>query len=187
MGRDARGVRGINLRDGDQLVGMGVFARESTHALVVVCERGYGKRTALSEFPTKNRGGYGVIAIKTSARNGPVAGIRVVSNDDHLILISSRGKLIRMAVSGISLLGRATQGVRVMRLDEEERVASLERLADAELNQDIAEETPEEASREDLEAALEDEADDADDGDLPPEDGDEDEMDDGGDADEGDE
>jgi DNA gyrase subunit A len=153
MGRDARGVRGINLREGDRLIGMGTFARDSQHALVVVCERGYGKRTALQDFPTKNRGGYGVIAIKASERNGPVAGIRVVSEDDHLILISSKGKLIRMPVSGISLLGRATQGVRVMRLDvdEGERVASIERLADAELNQDIAEETPEAASAEDAE------------------------------------
>jgi DNA gyrase subunit A len=140
MGRDARGVRGINLREGDQLVGMGVFERESDQTLVVVCERGYGKRTALSEFPVKNRGTYGVIAIKTSARNGPVAGVRVVTEEDHLILISDRGRLIRIRVAGISLLGRATQGVRVMRLDEDERVASIERLADAESAEQITEE-----------------------------------------------
>ncbi len=185
MGRDAYGVRGINLREGDQLVGMGVFPRQSDNALLVVCERGYGKRTSLQEFPTKNRGGYGVIAIKTSARNGPVAGIRVVSEGDHVILIASRGKLIRMAVSGISLLGRATQGVRIMRLDEDERVASLERLADAELNQDIAEETPEEASKEDLEAmAAEDAADDDDDGDEPAGEDDDDDADEPKDDDE---
>ncbi len=74
MGRDARGVRGINLRKDDMVVGMGVFERDSTQSALIVCERGYGKRTALSEFPTKNRGGKGVIAIKTTDRNGQVAG-----------------------------------------------------------------------------------------------------------------
>lgn len=132
MGRDARGVRGVNLRDGDALVGMAVFPEESNDALVVVCQNGYGKRTSVSEFPTKNRGGYGVIAIKTTERNGPVTGVRVVSEDDHLILISDKGRLIRMRVSDISLMGRATQGVRVMRLDKGEQVASIEKLADPE-------------------------------------------------------
>ncbi|MEM9490634.1 MAG: DNA gyrase subunit A, partial [Myxococcota bacterium] len=112
MGRDARGVRGINLRNGDAVVGMSVFARDCADTALIVCENGYGKRTILDEYPTKNRGGYGVIAIKTSERNGPVSGVRLVAEDDHVILISSTGKLIRMRVSDIPVLGRATQGVR---------------------------------------------------------------------------
>ncbi|HKE16431.1 MAG TPA: DNA gyrase subunit A [Kofleriaceae bacterium] len=137
MGRDARGVRGINLRKDDMLVGMGVFARDTTDSVLIVCERGYGKRTALSEYPTKNRGGMGVIAIKTSERNGPVAGLRVTSEEDHIILISTTGRLIRIPVNTISLVGRATQGVRIMRVDQDERVASIERLADMEDSESI--------------------------------------------------
>ena len=132
MGRDARGVRGVNLREGDELVGMLVFKRDSDETVLIVCERGYGKRTALSEYPTKNRGGMGVIAIKASERNGPVAGLRLARNEDHLILISTTGRLIRIPVATISVVGRATQGVRVMRLDDDERVASIERLVDPE-------------------------------------------------------
>jgi DNA gyrase subunit A len=130
MGREARGVRGINLRDGDQLVGMVAFPRDSQETLLTVCERGYGKRTALSEFPTKNRGGYGVISVKTSDRNGLVTGVRLAADEDHLILISNKGRLIRMRVADISVMGRATQGVRVMRIDDDEVVASIERVAD---------------------------------------------------------
>jgi DNA gyrase subunit A len=95
-----------------------------------VCERGYGKRTPLADYPTKNRGGKGVIAIKTTARNGLVAGTRIVTNEDHLILISDRGKLIRLRVSDITPKGRATQGVRLMRVDDGEHVAAIERLAE---------------------------------------------------------
>jgi DNA gyrase subunit A len=95
-----------------------------------VCARGYGKRTALGDYPTKNRGGKGVISIKTTARNGEVSGSRIVTDDDHLILISDRGKLIRLRVNDISVVGRATQGVRLMRVDDGEHVAAIERLAE---------------------------------------------------------
>lgn len=130
MGRTAGGVRGISLREGDRLVGMVTFPRESSATLMTVCERGYGKRTPLSDYPTKNRGGKGVIAIKTTARNGQVAATRIVADDDHLILISDRGKLIRIRMSDVSIQGRATQGVRVMRVDDGEHVAAIERLAE---------------------------------------------------------
>ena len=134
MGRTAGGVRGITLRPGDRLVGMVTFARsiETSGAatLITVCERGYGKRTVLADYPTKNRGGKGVIAIKTSARNGLVAATRIVSDEDHLILISDRGKLIRLRVVDIAPKGRATQGVRLMRVDDGEHVAAIERLAE---------------------------------------------------------
>src|SRR6185503_14456709 len=130
MGRSAAGVRGISLRDGDRVVGMCTFARDSAATMITVCERGYGKRTQLTDYPTKNRGGKGVITIKTTARNGLVSGVRIVTDDDHMILISDRGKLIRLRVRDIPVQGRATQGVRVMRLEDGEHVAAIERLAE---------------------------------------------------------
>ena len=170
MGRTAGGVRGISLREGDRLVGMVTFARDSSATLITVCERGYGKRTAHGDYPTKNRGGKGVIAIKTTARNGQVSATRIVTDDDHLILISDRGKLIRLRVRDITIQGRATQGVRLMRVDDGEHVAAIERLADPGEESGIAEGTPIEA---------------IDDGDTIPNDGLEDDVDDEGD-DEGD-
>jgi DNA gyrase subunit A len=145
MGRTAAGVRGISLREGDRLVGMVTFARESSSTLITVCERGYGKRTAVGDYPTKNRGGKGVIAIKTTTRNGQVSATRIVTDEDHLILISDRGKLIRLRVKDISIQGRATQGVRLMRVDDGEHVAAIERLADPGEESDILEGTPIEA------------------------------------------
>jgi len=130
MGRTAGGVRGITLREGDKLVGMCTFPRDSTATMITVCERGYGKRTALGDYPVKNRGGKGVITIKTTARNGLVSGVRIVTDEDHMILISDRGKLIRLRVIDIPVQGRATQGVRVMRVDDGEHVAAIERLAE---------------------------------------------------------
>ena len=149
MGREARGVRGINLREGDRLVGMVAFERDSTATLVAVCAKGYGKRTLLSDFPTKNRGGKGVIAIKATDRNGPVAAIRIATDDDHLILISDRGKLIRIKAGDVSVMGRAAQGVRMMRVDEGEAVVAVERLANPE-DSDIETEQLEAPTAEDV-------------------------------------
>lgn len=162
MGRDARGVRGITLREGDRLVGMVTFAKDATATMVTICQRGYGKRTALTDYPCKNRGGKGIITIKTTARNGQVAAVRVATEDDHSILISDKGKLIRIRVKDIPLQGRATQGVRIMRLEEGETIAAIERLADPGEETNIEEATPIEAAAEDDAAALEgDEGDDA--------------------------
>jgi DNA gyrase subunit A len=133
MGRTARGVRGIRLREGDdQVVGMAVLPREEPATLLTVCERGYGKRTPTSDYPTKNRGGKGVITIKTTERNGKVVNLRLVTDDDDLMLISDGGKLIRMPVGGIPTIGRNTQGVRLVRLEESEKVVAMERLAEKE-------------------------------------------------------
>ena len=122
MGRTARGVRGIRLREGDdEVVGMAVIPREAPATLLTVCERGYGKRTPTSDYPTKNRGGKGVITIKTSERNGKVVGLRIVTDDDDLMLITDGGKLIRMPVDGIPTIGRNTQGVRLIRLETASR------------------------------------------------------------------
>jgi DNA gyrase subunit A len=143
MGRSARGVRGIRLRQGastdaDEVVGMAVIPREEPATLLTVCEKGYGKRTPTSDYPTKNRGGKGVITIKTTERNGKVVGLRLVTDDDDLMLITDGGKLIRMPVAGIPTIGRNTQGVRLIRLEqaegekEAEKVVAMERIAEKE-------------------------------------------------------
>jgi DNA gyrase subunit A len=133
MGRTARGVRGIRLRaSGDEVVGMAVIPRDAPATLLTVCEKGYGKRTPTSDYPTKNRGGKGVITIKTSERNGKVVGLRIVTDDDDLMLITNGGKLIRMPVAGIPTIGRNTQGVRLIRLETDEQVVAMERMAEKE-------------------------------------------------------
>jgi DNA gyrase subunit A len=177
MGRTARGVRGIRLRDGDneELVGMAIIPREEPATLLTVCEHGYGKRTPTSDYPTKNRGGKGVITIKTTERNGKVVSLRLVTDEDDLMLITDGGKLIRMPVGGIPTIGRNTQGVRLIRLEEAEKVVAMERIAekeegDAEVAPEVAaaraELEAQPLAAEDLadEAAAEDEADDEDDG-----------------------
>jgi DNA gyrase subunit A len=133
MGRSAAGVRGISLRSDDRLVGMCSFIRDDAAAtLITVCARGYGKRTALADYPTKNRGGKGVITIKTSERNGKVVNLRIVTDEDDLMLITNGGKLIRMPVNGIPTIGRNTQGVRLIRLEPDEQVVAMERIAEKE-------------------------------------------------------
>jgi DNA gyrase subunit A len=133
MGRTARGVRGIRLRgNDDDVVGMAIMPREEPATLLTVCERGYGKRTPTSDYPTKNRGGKGVITIKATERNGKVVSLRLVTDEDDLMLITDGGKLIRMPVSGIPTIGRNTQGVRLIRLEEAEKVVAMERLAEKE-------------------------------------------------------
>ena len=102
---------------------MAVIPREEPATLLTVCERGYGKRTPTSDYPTKNRGGKGVITIKTTERNGKVVSLRMVTDDDDLMLITDGGKLIRMPVDGIPTIGRNTQGVRLIRLEDTKVVA----------------------------------------------------------------
>ncbi len=144
MGRTARGVRGIRLRESDEVVGMGVIPREISVTLLTVCEKGYGKRTPTADYPIKNRGGKGVITIKTSDRNGKVVALRIVTDDDDLMIITDGGKLIRMPVDGIPTIGRNTQGVRLIRLDETERVVAMERMAEKEEGERV--ESPEVAA-----------------------------------------
>jgi len=132
MGRAARGVIGIRLEEGDALVGMSILEAESTASILTVCEQGFGKRTDATEYRVQNRGGVGIITIKTTDRNGPVVGCRIVQDSDHLMTITDGGKIIRMPVGGISVIGRNTQGVRLVRLEEGEKIAAVERLAEAE-------------------------------------------------------
>jgi DNA gyrase subunit A len=132
MGRQARGVRGINLRGDDLVVQMAILETGSTSSVATVCEHGFGKRTLASEFTVQNRGGLGLISIKATSRNGLVAGTQVVGDEDELMIITNVGKVIRMAAADISVIGRNTQGVRLIRLEGEEAVVAVERLAEPE-------------------------------------------------------
>jgi len=127
MGRTARGVRGINLAAGDVVVGMDSVAKNSY--LLVVTSKGYGKRTPIEEYRVQTRGGKGVFTTKTSDRNGPVTGIKVVKDGEELMLISDKGLIIRMGVDDISEYGRSAQGVRLMRMNEEQKIVAVAKLA----------------------------------------------------------
>ncbi len=128
MGRTAAGVKGIELAPGDQVVAMEAVA--GAPALLTVTENGYGKRTRIDEYPLQRRGGKGVITIQTSQRNGPVVGALLVDENDEVMLISDRGKIVRTRVGGISVIGRRTQGVRLIRLEPGERLVGVARLAE---------------------------------------------------------
>ena len=128
MGRTAYGVRGISLREDDEVVGMGVLAPGGT--ILSVTEQGYGKRTELDEYRVQSRGGLGIINIQTSDRNGKVIGVAQVSDDDELMLITQQGKILRMASSGIRTIGRSTQGVRLIDIEGDDRAVSIARLAE---------------------------------------------------------
>ena len=130
MGRTARGVRGMDLRTGDQVVGMTVLDADTDAAILTMCAQGYGKRTAAEDYKVQNRGGKGIITIKVNNRNGPVVGSLAVQTDDQIMLVTNRGKVIRTRVSEISAVGRNTMGVRVIRTVEDERVVAIERLVD---------------------------------------------------------
>jgi DNA gyrase subunit A len=130
MGRAAHGVRGITLRKDDEVVAMEVV-REGG-AMLTVTQYGYGKRTELHEYRLQSRGGVGIINIQTSERNGKVVGIEYVSGDDELMLISQQGKILRMITSDIRAIGRVTQGVKLIGMEEGDQVVSVARLAERE-------------------------------------------------------
>ncbi len=126
MGRATRGVKGITLgKSGDAVVGMEIVEDRAT--LLVVCENGYGKRTSFEEFRAQRRGGKGIIAIKTSKRNGPVVGELSVGDNDDIIVITAEGKMIRTPVSQVRTIGRNTQGVRIISLSAGDRVVDVAR------------------------------------------------------------
>ena len=133
MGRTAKGVRGIKLQEGQQVMSL-IIVESDEVAVLTATENGYGKRTAIDDYPQKSRGGSGVISIQVSERNGPVVGAVVVREQDEIMLISSQGTLIRTPVKDISVFGRNTQGVRLVNLGDEEKLAGLERIV--EMNND---------------------------------------------------
>ncbi|KPJ57776.1 MAG: DNA gyrase subunit A [Planctomycetes bacterium DG_58] len=123
MGRPAAGVRGIKLAKGDQVVDLVIVSENTT--LLTACEHGYGKRTSFDDYPRHRRGGQGVINIKTSRRNGRVVAVRDVHETDDLMMVTASGKIVRTAVASISVIGRSTQGVRLIRLGREDRLVSV--------------------------------------------------------------
>ncbi|HLC19573.1 MAG TPA: DNA gyrase subunit A [Candidatus Nanoarchaeia archaeon] len=127
MGRNAAGVRGIRLKEGDIVVGMEVA--DETKTLLTVTNKGYGKRTELSEYRLINRGGSGVTNIYLTDKNGFVVGVKAVIDTDELMFVSKNGSAIRTAAKDISVIGRSTQGVRVMRLDEGDELVAVESMA----------------------------------------------------------
>ena len=127
MGRLAAGVKGISLGEDDTVVGVAVL--KSDDSILTVTERGYGKRTAVAEYRLQARGGKGVFTIKTSERNGYVVGVLPVVDEDQVMLVANSGKVIRMPMDTVRLIGRNTQGVRLINLEEDELVVDLSMLA----------------------------------------------------------
>jgi DNA gyrase subunit A len=130
MGRDTYGVRGMTLEPGDEVVALDLV--EPGAALLAVADNGYGKRTDMDEYRLTRRGGKGIITMKTTDKTGKVVGVRMVTDDDQIMLVTSGGKVIRLRVREIRVIGRNTQGVRLIDLEEGERVASVARLAERE-------------------------------------------------------
>jgi DNA gyrase subunit A len=130
MGRTAYGVRGITLRDDDYVVAMEVVKPGGT--LLSVTERGFGKRTEIDEYRVQSRGGLGIINIGTSERNGQVVGIAYVQDEDEVLLITQQGMIIRMLTNDVRAIGRATQGVRLIDIEDEDKVVSVARLVEKE-------------------------------------------------------
>lgn len=130
MGRTSRGVRGMQLEGEDRLIGMEVVSDSTSATLVTVTENGYGKRTDLDEYRLQGRGGKGIITIKTSDRNGQVVDIKLINEDFDLMFITDRGKVLRTGVCDLSIIGRNTQGVRLMVLENEERIVAVAKLAE---------------------------------------------------------
>ena len=138
LGRNAMGVRGIRLRDGDWVVGAG--SSLAGEAVLTITEKGYGKRTLLSEYSIHGRGGIGIKNYQVTDKTGGIADVKIVNPGEDILVISDDGTIIRMAVDHISVLGRSTQGVRIMRLAEGSRVISIER-TEREQGEDEVEET----------------------------------------------
>ena len=138
MGRSATGVRGVNLRDGDKVVGASVITDQDE--VLVITEKGYGKRTMASEYPTKGRGGKGIKTANITEKNGPLAGLLTVKGDEDLMIITDTGVMIRTSVGNISQTGRSTQGVKVMRLDQDAKIVTFTTVQPEEKDEEVGEE-----------------------------------------------
>ena len=138
MGRSATGVRGVNLRDGDKVVGASVITDQDE--VLVITEKGYGKRTIAGEYPTKGRGGKGIKTANITEKNGPLAGLLTVKGDEDLMIITDTGVMIRTGVADISQTGRSTQGVKVMRLDQDAKIVTFTTVQPDEKDEEVVEE-----------------------------------------------
>lgn len=138
MGRSATGVRGVNLRDGDKVVGASVITDQDE--VLVITEKGYGKRTMAGEYPTKGRGVKGIKTANITEKNGPLAGLLTVKGDEDLMIITDTGVMIRTGVANISQTGRSTQGVKVMRLDQDAKIVTFTTVQADEKDEEVVEE-----------------------------------------------
>ena len=138
MGRSATGVRGVNLREGDKVVGASVVTDQDE--VLIITEKGYGKRTMAGEYPTKGRGGKGIKTANITEKNGPLAGLLTVKGDEDLMIITDTGVMIRTGVANISQTGRSTQGVKVMRLDQDAKIVTFTTVQPDEKDEEVVEE-----------------------------------------------
>jgi DNA gyrase subunit A len=146
MGRVTRGVRGMNLEARDEVIGMEVVDPTATGSTIfTLTENGFGKRTDLDEYRGQSRGGKGLITIKTTTRNGLVVGVMQVNDENQLMVITDQGKILRVPVAGFSVIGRNTQGVRVMVTEEQEKIVAVAKLAEREDDESLEPEGAEEA------------------------------------------
>lgn len=143
MGRSAAGVRGIRLREGDLVVGSDVL--EKDHNVLIITEKGYGKQTPVSEYPIKGRGGKGIKTANITEKNGPLAGMTIVSGQEDIMVTTTQGVMIRFNVDSVSQTGRATLGVRLIRLEGNAKVATLAKVEHEEVLEDVSRETSEKA------------------------------------------
>lgn len=130
MGRVSQGVKGINIGDGERVIGMEII--DDNVEILSITENGYGKRTSSSQYRKQTRGGKGILAMRLTDKNGEITDIKPVSDKDDLMIITDKGQVIRTKISGISLMGRATQGVRIIKLKAGEKVVAVEKIADPE-------------------------------------------------------
>uniref|UniRef100_UPI00260A1472 DNA gyrase C-terminal beta-propeller domain-containing protein n=1 Tax=Geobacter sp. TaxID=46610 RepID=UPI00260A1472 len=140
IGRVGRGVRGMTLEDDDLVIGMEIINEAFTGSTIfTVTENGFGKRTELDEYRVQSRGGNGIITIKTTERNGCVVDIMQVTDENDLMLITDQGKILRIPVAQFSVIGRNTQGVRLMTAEQNERIVAVAKLAEKEEGDEGAE------------------------------------------------
>jgi DNA gyrase subunit A len=137
LGRTTMGVKGINLRAGDEVMGSSIIPSDGEAQILTICANGFGKRTAADEYRVQNRAGTGIITIKVTQRNGHVVGALPVDDESQLMLVTDFGKIIRMRVSEISVIGRNTQGVKLINLEDKELVVAVEHLAESDDDEEI--------------------------------------------------
>ena len=145
MGRDSRGVKGVDLRDGDVVVGMDVIEDEAQQQVLSISANGYGKRTPVEQWRVQNRGGKGILGMRVTDKTGPLVKLRVVNPDDQVMVITDGGKVIRTRVEEIRETKRDTQGVRVINVSGEERVVDVEPVAESDEDEEVQEEAEQSA------------------------------------------
>jgi len=136
MGRNTSGVRGMNLTKGDEVVDMVVIKNTHEATVLAISENGYGKRSLVDDYREQSRGGKGVITLKVTPKTGKLIALKEVSDDDDLMIITERGKVIRMQCKGLRTMGRNTQGVRIMRLDDEGKIGAVTRVVNEDEEED---------------------------------------------------